>query len=74
MSPASTPTVSMTSRQAAGGRRVWGYGTGPFAGVSATGPDIFGLTGHTDGFDGKRGEADGCDEDEDSIVEQLEVR
>lgn len=73
--PASAPTVSATSRQAAGGRRVWGYGSGPFAEVSATGPDIFSLNGRTDASEGRRGAAaDGSDEDEDSIVEKLEVR
>lgn len=73
--PASVPTVSATSRQAAGGRRVWGYGSGPFAEVSATGPDIFALNGRTDVSEGGRGGAtDGSDEDENLIVEKLEVR
>lgn len=68
---ASKATVAEAAEVAAGGRRAWGFGAGPFAEVFATKSAIF------SGGEDSRGESGGGDVgdvDEDAIVAQLEVR
>lgn len=64
---ASRPTVAETVVAAAGWRRPWGFGNGPFSEVSATKADIF-----VEGGCGGPGD-DGGGVDERDIVAQLEV-
>lgn len=69
---ASKPTVAAVSVMAAGGRRPWGYSSGPFAEVSAMAPELFGIDSV-----GARGEEEGSNDahtDEGYTVNQLEVR
>lgn len=65
---ASRPTVADTVVAAAGWRRPWGFGNGPFSEVSATKADIF-VEGGSSGGAGDGG----VDVDEQAIVAQLEV-
>lgn len=69
--PVSAQTVAEHSLMSAGGRRPWGFGSGPFAEISATASDVFG----SDGDGGKTGrEEGGCSlEEEELVVKQLEV-
>lgn len=64
---ASRPTVAETVVAAAGWRRPWGFGNGPFSEVSATKADIF-----VEGGSGGAGDGGGI-VDEQAIVAQLEV-
>lgn len=70
--PASKPTVEEYSTKAAGGRQPWGYGSGPFAGISATASDVFeqGWAGES----GEKYESGDAQKNEDFTIAQLEVR
>lgn len=68
----SRPTEIEVSKEAARGRRPWGYGTGPFAQVSATKGDVF-VEGGGGGGDGGADAVDGVGADEEAIIAQLEV-
>ncbi|CAM9135050.1 unnamed protein product [Scytosiphon promiscuus] len=69
----SRPSEAEEFEAAAGGRRPWGYGTGPFAQVLATKEDIFVESGGGGvGNDASTGATDGAEADEDAIIAQLE--
>lgn len=69
---ASKASVAEAAAAAAGGRRIWGFGSGPFAEVFATKTGIF-LGGGEGG--GESGDGDDVGHvDDEAIIAQLEVQ
>lgn len=66
----SKATVVANLTAAAGGRRPWGYGNGPFSGISATAKDIF---EQDPGGSEERAGGASVGGDESRTIEQLEV-
>ena len=70
--PPSKQTVERESEVAAGGRRPWGYASGPFASFAATAEDII-EQGWSESDEQAEGAGGDGDNTEHCVIEQLEV-